>query len=383
MTWTQFTTTLTKDNKIRLGFVPPLNVAFACNGVDAPQIFHPTTSVDFTTNTNYYATTYVTLIPKIPFFFGGRVYFLNCKVNGVWHHERMYRSSAIQDWEDNSNKIIWEADEYTSFDDTIVGVGKVGDNMIVGCENSVWFFTLNDQKYQISTNGCVSHESIASFSKYAFWASRDGIYASVGGEEKKISVPIQEYWDAIPEASLQYVCSGVERHFLYVHIGNVTVGGVAMTNVVFKYNILQNNWTRLSLADAPRNFHAFVTTSGKRLFMGDNDGKVYQMFTGGSQNGTEIPSSIETEWQYGSGEKIVDNFRELWAFGSNMALIRAYYKIDDVDRWIPIGEFKGSQDCLKFSVKACRIKFLLQEISTNHSWEIHGLKYGYEPSHEK
>lgn len=378
MTWTAFNHNFTKDNKLRMAYVPSLNVVYAVNWIDEPQILEPNTSIDFTDNSNYYSKSAVTLIPKCVIFFGQRVYFINCKVNGTWRHERMYRSSLV-----DTVPLTWAADNWISFDDDLVGAGKVGDNLLVGCENSMWYLTLQDQKFQISSNGCVSHESICSYSKYGFWASRDGMYAAVGGDEQKISVPIQEYWDAIPEANLPLICAATERHFLYVYIGDVTVGGVAMQNVIFKYNILQNNWNRLSLTDVPRSLHSFVTTSGRRLFMGDNDGKVYQMFTGGSQNGTEIPSSIETEWQYGSGEKTVDNFRELWAFGTNMALIRAFYKADDMDKWIPIGEFKGSQDCLKFSVKACRIKFSFQEISTNHSWELHGFKYGYEPSHDK
>lgn len=378
MSWTKLDCNFTKNNKIRIGVVPPLGVAYAVNGVDAPKILHSQTTVDFADNTNYYTSSAVTLVPKYVNFFGGMVYFLNCKVNGTWYHNRLYRSSVIQD----GLPLTWLSTAYTSFDDNITGSGKVGDNLLIGCENSVWYLTLNDQKIQISSNGCVSNESICSYSRYGFWAGRDGMYASVGGDEQKISVPIQEYWDAIPEASLQYICAGTERHFLYVYIGNVTVGGIAMTNVVFKYNILQNNWNRLSLADAPRSLHNFITTSGRKLFMGDNDGNVFQMFTGSSQNGSPIPSSVETDWQYGSGEKYVDDYRELWAFGSKLANLRASYKVDDEDKWTPIGEFKGSQDVLKFSVKASRIKFLFQELSSNKDWEIHGFKYGYEPSHD-
>lgn len=378
MAWTRFSTNSTKNNKMRLAFIPPLNVMFAVNGVDSPKVFHSDSAIDIVSNANYYADSpTLALIPKYVVPFGERVYFLNCKVNGVWKNSRAYRSSLI-----DTIPLTWTTDAWINFDDEIMGAGKVGDNLLVGCRSSVWYLTLQDQKFQISSNGCVSNEGICSYSKYGFWPSRDGMYASVGGDEKKISIPIQKYWDAIPEASLPNICADTLGHYLYVFIGTITVEGQTMTNVVFKYNILQNNWNKMSLKDTPRTFHKFVTASGQKLFMGDTDGKVYQMFTGGSQNGSNIVSYIETDWVYGSGENIVDTFAELWGFGNQLSGIKVSYKTDDSDRWVEVGELNGSQAAVRFTAPACRIKFLLQETSKNNLYEIHGLKYGFEPGFE-
>jgi hypothetical protein len=209
------------------------------------------------------------------------------------------------------------------------------------------------------------------------------MYASVGGDEKKISTPVQDIWDAITEANLALISAGIDKFNLYVSIGDVTVDGQTMSNVVLKYNILQNNWQRLSLADEPYSLHRFVTTSGQRLFMGDNDGKVYQMFSGSSQNSATIPASVETDWQYGSGARIVDDFYEFWGYGDGISGLKVSYKVDSEDNdWEAVGELNGESSVVKFKARGTRIKFLVEETSLSNMYKIDGFTYGYEPSHE-
>lgn len=380
MAWSAVTHNFTKDNRIRFCNVTPLNVVYAVNGVDAPAIYHDKTHSDFTAITNYYSSTYVTLVPKIAVFFAGRVYFMHCKVNGSWEKDKFYRSSDIAV---GGLPLVWAADEFVSLGDEIVGAGVVGDNLFVGCRQSCWYFTQNDQKFQISSNGCVSHESICAYSKYGFWASRDGMYASVGGDEKKISSAVQDFWDAIPEASLALISAGIDRFNLYISIGDVTVDGETHSNTVLKYNILQNNWTRLYLADEPYSMHQFVTSSGQQLFFGDSAGKVYELGSGGTQNGENIPTAIETDWQYGSGARSVDDFYEFWGVGDKLSGLKVMYKVDSKDNeWMPAGELNGERSVAKFKARGSRIKFLIQETSKSNLFQVDGFVYGYEPAYE-
>jgi len=311
---------------------------------------------------------------KVPIIFARRLYLLNCVIGATAYRTRAYRSSLV-----DSGSITWDTtNDWLVFDDIIVGGALNGENMFVGCENSCWIFTKADEKYQVSTTGCVSHESIASYGRWTFRAARDGVYAFDGASDTKISLPIQEYWDAIIEANLSEIQAKVLGHHLYVYIGDVTVDGRALANVLWDYDILQNNWNRMGLADEAKHLHTYVTTSGKRLFMGNDDGEVFQMFESESQNTGTFTSFIETPWFYGSGPKIVDDFKELWAHGELLSALKVKYKVD-TGGWQSAGELTGFSDLVRFNASGKRIKFLLEETSKNNLYEVQSLEVGFLP----
>ena len=366
--WTAASQSLTAGAKVRFAYSPTLDYLFAVNYSDATRSYDGTT---WSTTTN------VNGAPKAKFVinFGRRMYLLNCDVSGTAYPSRAYRSSLV-----DSGSITWDTtNDWIVFDDVITGAGKNGENMLVGCENSVWIFTLADQKYQVSTHGVVSHESIASYGRWTFWAARDGVYAFDGSEDQKISLPIQDYWDGISETNLANIQAEVLGHHLHIYIGDIT-SPETMNNVLFDYDILQNDWNRIKLGEECKNLHTYVNSSGKRLFMGNDDGEVFELFTSGAQNNSAFASSFETNWIYGSGKRIVDDYYELWGFGDKLSGISIYYKVDDGD-WEPAGELNGSTDVVKFKARGYRIKFKGQEISKNNMFEIHALEVGYEPAY--
>lgn len=244
------------------------------------------------------------------------------------------------------------------------------------CENSVYLFTLNDDKYQVSTSGCVSHESIASYKSLTFWAADDGIYMFNGSKDNKISLPIQEVWDTLSQTDKSNIQCAVKGDNLYVFLGTITIDGVEIADAMYCYDISQDDWNRIKLGTTSTHLHTFVTSTGKELFMGDDDGKVYQMFTGGGQNGSEFRSMFETDWMYGSGEKVIDTFLEVWGYGEKLSAMKVFYKVDDGE-YKPIGELNGSTDYVKFKATGYRIRLMLQEVSKNNLYEFQRLEVGY------
>lgn len=367
--WTAASQSLTAAAKVRFDFSPTLDTLFAVNYEDATRSYNGSS---WSTSTN------VTSCPKAKFVkvFGRRVYVLNVDVSGTAYYDRAYRSSLV-----DSGSITWDTtNDWFTFDDVLSGVGKNGDNLFVGCENSIWILTLNDEKYQVSTSGCISHEGIASYGNWTFWPTRDGMYAFDGAREQKISLPIQDYWDGIPEANLGNIQAEVLGHHLYVYIGDIT-SPETLTNVIFDYNILQNNWNRGKLGEECMNLHTYITTSGKALFMGNDDGEVFQMFTSNAQYTGTFASSVETQWIYGSGRREKDTYLEFWGYGDKLSGLEVYYRVDDSADWMPVGQLNGGTDFVKFKVKAYRIKFKVQEFSKNNLFEIHGFDVGYEPEY--
>lgn len=306
--------------------------------------------------------------------FGQRIYLLNVVVGTNTYIGRAYRSSTSE-----TSPITWDTtNEWISFDDVITGVGRSGENMFVGCQNSCWVFTLEDVKYQISGHGCVSHDGIADYGTWVFFPSTDGMYVFDGSTDTNISMAVKDYWDAIPVANLSLIQAKILGNHLYIYIGDITVDGRALTNVVLDYNILQNTWSRMALGENVMDMHIFTESTGKELFFGNDDGEVFQMFTGDDQNGSVFTSFIETPWFYGSGSKEIDTFCELWAHGEDLSGLKVKYKMDNKD-WKSVGELNGFADFVKFSVTGKRIKFLLEETSKDNMFELHSLEVGFQP----
>ena len=368
--WTSQSLSRTATEKIRFAYSPTLDHLFACNISDDTTGWNGSS---WSTSTNLSGAPKA----KFPIMFGRRLWLFNVDVGGTTYIDRGYRSSLV-----DSGSITWDTtNDWIVFDDIITGVGKNGENMFVGCENSIWTYSLADEKYQVSGHGCVSHESITSYGKWTFWAARDGIYTFNGGSDKKISLPIQEYWDAIPEANLSKIQMEVLGHNLYIYIGDLTSPST-LSNTLFVYDILQNNFNKINLADEVENLHTYVTSSGKELFMGNDDGEIFQLFTSETQNTASFPSSIETNWLYGSGMKYKDDWYELWGYGDKLSGLKVKYKVDDGE-WKPAGELNGSIDKVDFKARGNRIKFLLEEISKNNLYELQMLQAGYVPGYTK
>jgi hypothetical protein len=371
--WTTQSQTLTKDYRIRFAYSPTIDTLFACNYADATRSY----------STSWSTTTNVTNAPKAKYIlsFGDRVYLLNCKVGSDEYPSRAYRCDAIE------TSATWDSSEYVVFNDVITGVGMNAESMFVACQNSTHIFTLADEKYQVSTIGCVSHESIAQHSRYTFYAARDGYYCYDGRDTFKISSPVQDYWKMIPESSLGEIQAVVDGDHIYVYIGSIDTpweSSETLDNVILDYNVLQNNWNRGRLSTGCTHLHTYVTTLGRKVFMGSSDGEIYQMFDGsGQQNGADYASHFETPWIYGSGAGILDDYTELWGYGDYLSGHQVLYKCEERDNWEPIGELNEDTDVVKFKIRAYKVRFRLQEFSGKNLYEISRIDVGYAPAYEK
>jgi hypothetical protein len=198
-----------------------------------------------------------------------------------------------------------------------------------------------------------------------------------GSDTQKISWQIDDYWKGIPEAGLDDIQAEKINGHIYVYVGNITAPTI-MSNVMFDYDIAQNDWNRLQLSDSSTHLHTFVTTTGKKLFMGTDDGKIFQLFTGSAQNTASYSSFVETNWIYGVDFHDDLDYYELITYGENLNSVFASYKIDeDKNPWIPIGQLENSFTWLSFKKRGYRVKFLLSEMTKNNMWELYMLEFGF------
>jgi len=372
--WVDQAQNLTRNYKVRFAYSPTIDVLFAANYADATRSY---------TSEAWSASTNVTDAAKAKYIkgWGDRIYLLNCDVSGTEYPSRAYRSDAIE------TSATWDTDEYIVFDDTISGVSTNGENLFVACQNSTYIFTLNEDKYKMSDIGCVSNEGIVSYGNYTFYPAIDGYYAFDGRDTFKISSQVEEYWKEITAANLDDIQAVVRGEHIYVYIGDITApwdSTQTLQNVILDYNILQNNWNRGRLGNDCTNLHSYVTSSSRKVFFGDDDGNVYEMFDdSGQQNSVDFSSHLETNWVYGSGASVIDDFSEIFGFGKYLSNLKVSYKISETDSWRDIGELSGEQDMVKFDkVRSHKIKFRLSEYSGKNLYEIYRLDVGYEPAYE-
>lgn len=372
--WVSQSQTLTSGYKVRFAYSPTIDTLFAVNYANDTRSYNGTS---WSTSTN------VTDAAKGKYIiaFGDRIYILNCYVGGQAYPSKAYRSDPI------TTSVTWDVLENITFEDTITGVGVNGENMFVGCQNSTWIFTLNDERFRVSSIGCVSNESIVSRGNYTFYASNDGYYAFDGRETFKISSQIEEYWGKIPTANKESIQAVTVGDHIYVYIGDIVSpwdSSETLQNVIFDYNALQNNWSRGRLGTDCTNLHQFVTSTGQEVYMGDADGKIYQMFDGsGQQDGESYASHIETHWIYGSGAGVEDDFEEFWGYGDYLSGLKLSYKLEERDSWKPLGELNNDSDMVAFSVRGYKIKFRLSEFSGQNLFDIYRFDVGYTPAYER
>jgi hypothetical protein len=365
--WVSQSQSLTSGKKVRFCYSPTLDTLFAVNESDSTRSYNGTS---WSTITN------VTSAPKGKFCisFGRRIYILNATVGATSYPTRAYRSSLV-----DSGSITWDTtNDWFTFDDGLVGAVKFGNNCLFMCDNSGYVLTLNDEKHKITDKGCVSGDSICSYGGWAFWAGIDGMYGNNGSDTKKISLPIQEYWDGIPLANMSSIQAKIIGDIMVVYIGDIT-SPETLSNVAFVYDINQNDWNRLTLAHEVKNLHTYVTTSGNKLFAGNDNGEVFEMFKGGSQHGSSFTSFIESNWFYGSGPLNIDEFSEIWGFGEKLSGLKVFYKVGDME-WMPAGELNGSCDFVKLpkGTRGYRLKVRLQETSKENLFEFFRIDVGYD-----
>lgn len=150
--------------------------------------------------------------------------------------------------------------------------------------------------------GAPSQEAIAMAQGLCFWVNENGAWVTEGGRPKKISSYSVDkvIWSCAP-SDLENVASGTDEEHVYWSFASVTMSGETYTNVVLKYNILQNTWDIRRYPTLHRVYADYVDSANAHyLILGDDDGTVRKLDTGNDDDGTPIYYSLEThDWVFG------------------------------------------------------------------------------------
>jgi len=213
--------------------------------------------------------------------------------------------------------------------------------------------------------GAPTQEAVSRGRSLVFVANQEGVWATNGGYPKRISKPIQDLWDAIPAANLTSIATYCDENYVYVYVGDITLGDNSYTNICFKYSIDSQTWDIYSYYHDFTVFTWYISSSEKIIIAGDKDGQAIQLNTGNTDYGATVqPITYSMETQdidMGMRGKIKEidtmNF-----FSSNIRTGQVLYRADsdrDVD-WKSIrnitsdveniNEFKASGHWFNFKI---------------------------------
>lgn len=274
-------TTQTASKKHRM--LTFLDSVLIVNGTDAPASYNGATVI--TTGGAFDLANIPFSEPSLCLEWLDRVYLAGDTANP----DRLYYSStptsgAIS-WTSGNGFIDVEPEDGGG---TITALGKVPGYLMIFKERSLkrWNFDSAFPETLIE-QGTPSQESVInSGGVCAFFSasSRDtrGFYITNGGRPVPISHDraknVKKWIDAIPRSYETNVSGwGTPRFFMW-SIGDVTVDGVAYTNVVLRWNKVLDQWSIHTYPSEFRVFASYVDASGNNVIVaGDDDGNVIEL----------------------------------------------------------------------------------------------------------
>lgn len=268
----------------------------------------------------------------------------------------------------------------------ITGVAKNGTLLLIFKDRGMyrWNGASTDPELVIDV-GCSSHESIATRNGITFFFNPFGIYATNGGQPKRLSAPIQRWIGAISGSYYQHVSGACDEDNYYCSIGDVTVDGETFNNVVLVYGLSTRTWRVYTFPEQVRILANFINSdSTEGIMLGNDDGDVLQFNSGNTDTGTGINYRVKTKRiDFGIPWIQLKHFTDVSAFGDGLAEARTNVYTDSDSRPKSIRELLSSlwQRMRGYKFRGRWFEFELQGRSVEgrglfHGWEIADVDLG-------
>jgi len=227
--------------------------------------------------------------------------------------------------------------------------------------------------------GVSSKDAVVVAKGIALFVNENGAWATTGGDPKKISTfRVDKIIKSCSAANLANVSSGTDGEHVYWSFASVTVSGETYTNIVLKYNLLQDTWDIRKYATLPRVFTKYVDSSNDVFTVfGDDDGNVQKLDIGTTDNGAAIPYTFEThdiDFGYRMFLKEINRFAFLSEFIPKGSLMwRASHNPED---WDEVGTVQNEvQEFSGIKLKGNYFNFKLTESTDTGQAKILGFEF--------
>lgn len=320
-TWTNITggTTFTAGAKFR--FATFADYLFIVNSAfDAVKSWAGTGSLGTTNLTSVPVGKYINV-------FKSRLYIAATSANP----DRVYFSSV-----QTAGAITWDTTyDYLDINPSdgmnITALANNGTLLLIFKERAMyrWNGSSTDANLVVDV-GTTSQESVATRTGRTYFYNPNGFYVTDGGYPVCISLPIQRWIDAIPAAYYDDVSAVTDNDHYYASVGDLTVDGIAYSNVVLSYAFASQHWTVRTYPEEFRGFANYVDSSGNyKIMAGNDDGDVQDFDLGDDDDGTPISYRVRTKKMDFGSYAYKKKFSDVFMFGEKLPGAKMFVQSDD------------------------------------------------------
>ena len=249
--------------------------------------------------------------------------------------------------------------------DKITGLKRSSNALLVFKQHHIYrVYSINSVDPDPYINvGTYSQESIIECQSGIFFHSPEAFY-QYASTPVDISKKIIDVVQAIPRINYENICSWEDGNHLYWSIGDITLSGISLSNIVCRYTLSKQIWALYSYPYGIRSVAKYDDGTTIINALGGDNGKAYSFNTGNDDDGSPIFYDVETQWYYISNLKAdIKKIQDISALFENAQGAKISYMIDtdNPNDWKPIGEITEelSQVFSLNSESFIRIKFRL------------------------
>lgn len=354
--WVVQNQSLTQGSKVE--FENFTDLLFAVNYSEATRSFNGTS---WSTSTN------VTNAPKARYIkaYGFRLYLACVNIGGTSYPYRIcfssYPSSALAITWDTTNDYI-----DTPSQRAITALYVHNDRLLIFTEEELYRYDGNSLYLVPGAPGTKSQRSITVNGGYLYYYDGfgRGAWRYDGVSSEFIGRGIQPFADGVDAATLDEIASFADGDKVRFYVGTVTNSDedISLSNAYFEYNTAAKCWfvgtqsqnstvyfdynaivaqytydsTELTYDNDTSNYDGFLP-QGRRILMGSNNSKIYQLESGFTDDSTNIPFVVETAPLFQGDPDIIKSYMRVTVRTKYGSSLMVQFKVDSND-WVTLGE---------------------------------------------
>jgi len=293
---------------------------------------------------------------------------------------RLFYSSVINsagniNW-DTSSTGYW-VDINPSDGENITALKRFSLDLLVFKPNYIYRFRTSgidpDPLIKIGTR---SQDSVIEGKSGIYFHHESGFYRYSGDFLlEEISRPISDIVEAITYTFSTSVAAWKDSDHIYWSIGNITINGIAWTNVVLRYTESSQLWTVYQYANLITNGSTYNSSAAISKAVGTYNGLVGTVNSGYTDFGQPIAYRMITkwyEWDNIVNQKVLQN---IFAYCEKAQDSKIFYQVDDEYKWEEFGAItKFLNEFKNLNKVFSRIRFKLAGVSTKEPMVFLGLE---------
>lgn len=225
----------------------------------------------------------------------------------------------------------------------IQNIRAINDRVVIWKERLVKRWDEDYLRTARDSDGLTAPYSLADIKGIAFTLDRNAVRMYDGSDPQEISSKIFDLIKGIDMGStnLPRICGSVLNNRYHLSVGDITdEDDEVVSNAWIIYDYNKNAFWLYSLADQATAMATLRCSDGvERMYFGGTAGKVFQMFSGDTDDGEEIEARMEGHIFYPVGPEIFIDANEIIVASKYGHEMQVQLRDDYSDNTMTIGEF--------------------------------------------